>query len=205
MSRPPATAWLLPNVTGPVVASRGRSTSANDLSEQVLASRQSAFEEARQLGFAQGMLEANAVREQLLAETARLNSAFAQAAKPLAQLDTTLLDELSQLALCVGKQLARRELRIDPAQVAAVVRETIALLPANSREVRVVLHPADAAVMREKLAPVAAERAWQLVEDPVMGRGGCRVLSEYVRIDASFESRVAAIASALLDPGSIPT
>jgi flagellar assembly protein FliH len=204
-SRPPATAWRLPNVAGPVIASRGRSTSANDLSEQVRASQQHVFEEARQLGFEQGMIEANAVRDQLLAETVRLNTTFAQAAKPLAQLDTALLDELSQLALCIGKQLARRELRIDPAQVAAIVRETIALLPANSRDVRVVLHPADAAVMREKLAPASAESAWQLLEDPVMGRGGCRVVSEHVRIDASFEGRVAAIASALLDPGSVPS
>ena len=205
MSRPPATAWLLPNVAGPVVASRSRSSSAQDLSEQALATQQRVFEEARQLGFTQGMIEANAVRDQLLAEAARLNSALTQAAKPLAQLDSALLDELSQLALCVGKQLARRELRIDPAQVAAIVRETIALLPANSRDVRVVLHPADAAVLREKLAPASAERAWQLLEDPVMGRGGCRVLSEHVRIDASFEGRVAAIAGALLDPGSGPS
>jgi flagellar assembly protein FliH len=202
MSKPPATAWLLPNVAGPVVASRGRSTSAADLSEQALAAQHRAFEEARQLGFAQGMSEANAARDQLLAEAARLHSALTQAAKPLAQLDGALLDELSLLALCVGKQLARRELRIDPAQVAAIVRETIALLPANSRDVRVVLHPADAAVLRDRLAPASAESAWQLLEDPVMGRGGCRVLSEHVRIDASFESRVAAIASALLEPGS---
>jgi flagellar assembly protein FliH len=205
MSKPPATAWLLPNVAGPVVASRGRSSSAQDLSEQALASQQRVFEEARQLGFKQGMFEANAVRDQLLAEATRLNSAFNRAAKPLAQLDSSLLDELSQLALCVGKQLARRELRIDPAQVAAIVRETIALLPANSRDVRVVLHPADAAILREKLAPASAERAWQLLEDPVMGRGGCRVVSEHVRIDASFEARVAAIASTLLDPGSEPS
>ncbi len=205
MSRPPAIAWLLPEVAGPVVSSRGRSSSAIDLSEQVLASRQRASEEARQLGFAQGMIEANVVRDQLLTEAASLDSAFGQAAKPLAQLDRALLDELSQLALCVGKQLARRELRIDPAQVAAIVRETISLLPANSRDVRVVLHPTDAAVLRDKLAPASAERAWQLIEDPVMGRGGCRVVSEHVRIDASFEGRVAAIASALLDPGPGPS
>jgi flagellar assembly protein FliH len=187
------------------MASRGRSSSAANLSEQVLASQQRAFEEARQSGFARGMLEANAVRDQLLAESAMLGSAFSQAARPLAQLDDALVEELSQLALCVGKQLARRELRIDPAQVAAIVRETIGLLPANSRDVRVVLHPADAAVLRDKLAPASVERAWQLLEDPVMGRGGCRVESEHARIDARFESRVAAIASALLDPGTEPS
>ena len=82
MSRPPATAWLLPDVAGPVVASRGRSTSANDLSKQVMASQQRAFEEARQLGFAKGMIEANAVRDQLLREATMEGEARTRSVNP---------------------------------------------------------------------------------------------------------------------------
>ena len=57
-----------------------------------------------------------------------------------------------QLAVTIARQLVRRELRIDPAQVIAIIRETVALLPAAARDVRVHLHPEDAAVVREKLA-----------------------------------------------------
>jgi len=44
-----------------------------------------------------------------------------------------------------------------------------------ARDVRVHLHPEDAAVMREHLAPTESERAWVIVEDPVMARGGCQI------------------------------
>jgi flagellar assembly protein FliH len=64
--------------------------------------------------------------------------------------------------------------------------------------VRVHLHPEDAAVVREHLAPTENERAWVIVEDPVMARGGCQITSATSRIDARLESRVGAILSELL-------
>ena len=88
--------------------------------------------------------------------------------------------------------------RTDPQQVIAVIRETLALLPVAAREVRLHLHPEDAALVRERLAEPNAERAWSVVEDPVIGRGGCRLTSENSSIDAQVESRLgAAIAAAL--------
>jgi len=107
-------------------------------------------------------------------------------------------NELAQLALAVGKQLARRELRIEPAQVIAILREALALLPAAAREVRVHLHPEDAATVREHLTAPANERAWTLVEDPTLSRGGCVVHSQSSRIDARLESRIAAVAASTL-------
>ena len=199
MSDSEARSWALPDVTGPVVASRSRSTSAADLSVHMSAAQQRSFAESRRRGLEQAALEANALQDQLRSTAAQLQQLLQQVSRPLAALENELTDELILLALSIGKQLARRELRIDPAQVAAIVRETIALLPANSRDVRVLLHPADAAVLRDNLAPASVERAWQLLEDPVMTRGGCRIESEHARIDSRFESRVAAIADQLLD------
>jgi flagellar assembly protein FliH len=198
MSDLEARSWALPGVDGPVVGSRSRSSSASELSTGLLAARQRNFDDARQRGFDQGVQEASALRAELSSTAEQLRQLLDQAARPLAALDDELINELCLLALSIGKQLARRELRIDPTQVAAIVRETIALLPANCREVRVLLHPVDAGVLRDNLAPAAAERAWQLLEDSVMTRGGCRVESEHARIDARFESRVAAIADELL-------
>jgi flagellar assembly protein FliH len=118
----------------------------------------------------------------------------------LSQLDSEMEQQLLQLALIVGKQLARRELRVDPTQVIAIIREALALLPASVRETRVHLHPDDAHTVREHLAAPASDRAWKLIEDPTLARGGCIVRSEHSQIDARFESRVhAIIASALGD------
>jgi flagellar assembly protein FliH len=53
-------------------------------------------------------------------------------------------------------------------------------------------------VVREYLAPTESERAWAIVEDPVMARGGCRIATATSRIDARLETRLGAILSALL-------
>ena len=98
----------------------------------------------------------------------------------------------------MARHLVRRELRIDPSQVIAIIRETVALLPASARDVRVHLHPEDAAVVREKLATPTGERAWTIAEDPVMGRGGCRVTTDTAQIDARLETRIGTVVSALL-------
>ena len=54
-------------------------------------------------------------------------------------------------------------------------------------------------MVRERLAvPGGEQRAWTLVEDPTLSRGGCLVRSDTSQIDARFESRVnAVLASAL--------
>jgi flagellar assembly protein FliH len=110
---------------------------------------------------------------------------------------------LLQLALAVGKQLARRELRIDPAQVIAIIRESLGQLPSSARDIRVHLHPEDAAIVRERLTAPANERAWTVVEDPTLSRGGCIVRTENSQIDARLDSRInTVIASALGDERS---
>jgi flagellar assembly protein FliH len=55
------------------------------------------------------------------------------------------------------------------------------------------LHPDDAALIRENLAPTDGEPAWVVVEDPLMTRGGCRVSAENSNIDASAETRLNAL------------
>jgi flagellar assembly protein FliH len=78
------------------------------------------------------------------------------------------------------------------------VRHTVTLLPLASRNIKVHLHPDDAAVVREKLAAPHGDQQWQLSEDPLMARGGCRVTTDNSSIDARFETAFAAALSGLL-------
>lgn len=186
--------WQLPEVNGPVVgvadARRRQEALARNL------------EQAEARGYEHGMSRAQAeMRARLAALDERIrhmDEALASLAQPMERLDEEIERELVQLALAVGRQLARRELHADPAQVIAIVREALAQLPAAARAVRVQLHPEDAAVVRERLSAPSTERLWTLVEDPTLSRGGCLVQSETSRIDARFESRVAAIAASAL-------
>ncbi len=187
--------WQLPEVTGPVVG-------LGDARRRQEAEARQALQQAEARGYEAGITRAQTeVRARLAAldeRIKRLDETLGTLSRPLAQLDSQVEGELVQLALAVGRQLARRELKVEPAQVIAVVREALEQLPAASREVRVRLHPEDATVLRERLSIAAAERVWTLVEDPTLSRGGCLVQSESSRVDARFESRVAAIAAIAL-------
>ncbi len=161
-----------------------------------------AYEQGFASGREEGLKSIQAEMARRLAELdvkiAALDAVFGTLSKPLEQLDAEVETELVQLALAIGKQLVRRELKIDPTQVIGIVRHTVSLLPVAARDIRVHLHPDDAAIVNAKLATPAGERDWVVVEDPLLARGGCRVTTNTSSIDGRLESRLAAAAAALL-------
>jgi len=62
----------------------------------------------------------------------------------------------------------------------------------------VYLNPEDTQLVRQIIPPNAGERTWDLIDDPVLSRGSCRVETETTIVDATFESRIAAIAAEIL-------
>lgn len=148
-------------------------------------------QQAREEAFAQGRREGlEAGKKEIRARVHELETLMQTLARPLEQVDAQIEEQLVQLALAVAKQLIRRELKTDPGQVLAVVREAMAALPLAARAVRLHMHPEDAALVREMLALNDSERGWQIVEDPVLSRGGCKVSSDTSQIDASVERRL---------------
>jgi flagellar assembly protein FliH len=193
--------WVLPNVDGPVVGQRR----TEDLSLIEREAWEQGFAKGRAAGSAAAQSEHARMLAEARARVARLEEILSLMAAPLADMDDAVLAQLATLAGQIARQVVRRELRTDPQQIIAVIRETLALLPASAREVRVHLHPEDAALVRERLAEPNADRAWGVVEDPVIGRGGCRVTTENSTIDAQVEARLgAAIAAALGDERAAP-
>lgn len=155
--------------------------------------------EAHKEAFEQGLAEGReAGRAEIRAQVERLSGMFYDLAKPFEVLDAEVERELLTLAMALARQIVRRELKADPTQIIGIIREAIAALPVAAREVRVHLHPEDAAVVRQHLAPTESERAWVIVEDPVMARGGCQITTATSRIDARLETRLGAILSELL-------
>jgi flagellar assembly protein FliH len=190
--------WDLPAVSGAPVQARRAGKTVAEIEDVERRAYDEAYAQGRREGLESARIEADTQIAQLKAQVVRLDALYAALAQPLKELDAQVENELTHLALTIARQLVRRELRIDPAQVIAVIRETVALLPASARGVRVHLHPEDAAVVREKLAAPAAERAWSIVEDPVMTRGGCRVTTETAQIDARLETRLNTVITTLL-------
>jgi flagellar assembly protein FliH len=154
-----------------------------------------AHKEAFQQGLEEGRL---AGRAEVRAQVERLSGMFYDLAKPFEVLDAEVERELLTLAMALARQIVRRELKSDPTQIIGIIREAIAALPVAARDVRVHLHPEDAAVVRDNLAPTESERAWTMIEDPVMARGGCQITTATSRIDARLETRLGSILSELL-------
>ncbi|HXZ58781.1 MAG TPA: FliH/SctL family protein [Steroidobacteraceae bacterium] len=190
----PIERWSLPAVEGPLASSLRdeRTGPASD--------KRAAQDVARgyEAGLARAQAEMAARLEELASRVRRLDSVLQLLAAPLRALDDQVESQLLELAFAVGKQLARRELSATPVQVVAILRECLEQLPVAAREVRVHLHPEDAAIVRERLSAPAEERAWSLIEDPTLARGGCLVRSDSSQIDARFESRVHAVLACAL-------
>jgi flagellar assembly protein FliH len=191
--------WSLPAVEGPIVGMR-RDTRARDAENTRAgeAARKAEMDRGYAAGLSAGRAELQSQTDALAARVTRLDEILNQLCRPLPELEAEVEGQLVLLALAVGKQLARRELKADPGQIAALIREAVGRLPAAARDVRVHLHPEDAAAIAERLASAGQERAWSVVEDPTLTRGGCLVRSENSQIDARLESRVNAMVSSML-------
>lgn len=149
--------------------------------------QQQAYDEAYAAGLAEGRAAGLEQAKHKAQEFDRLLQALC---RPFEELDEQVEQELVTLSISLVRQLVRRELRADPGQVIAVVREAMGLLPVASRNIRVHLHPEDAALVREALSVSDDERSWAIVEDPVLSRGGCKVTTDYSQVDASLETRL---------------
>lgn len=192
--------WQVPEVEDAMAfGGAGRSHSQDGAglltAERIEQIQSQAREEAFAAGYQQGIDQA---RQDMEARGARLDGILRNLAKPAEQFDEQVEQELVSLAMAVARQLVRREIRTDPGQIIAVVREAMAVLPSAARDVELRLHPDDANLVREVLRLSEGERPWNIIEDPVQTRGGCRLVSDIAQVDAGLESRLNAVIASVL-------
>ncbi len=184
--------WELPNVGEEAAATTDLPAplTAEDIEAMQKQACEEGFAQGREAGFAAGVEEA---RELMEARLQQFDDVLKTLTAPLEALDEAVVEQLAQLAMAAARHLVRRELRTDPGQVVAVVREAISALPVGARKVTVALHPDDAALVREAFSVHEEDEdalRWKIVEDPLLTRGGCKVEAEDSRIDASVEKRL---------------
>jgi len=198
-AHPAAERWDLPAVEGAPLPRPG--AKGVNVMHLTLVERE-AWDHGFRDGHAEGVRKGEAELAKRIGEVdvkiAALEAIIGTLARPLDELDNAVETELTRLALSIGKHLARRELKIDPTQIIGIIRQTVSLLPLSARNIKIHLHPDDAAIVREKLARASGEQEWQLAEDPLMARGGCPLTTDNSSIDARFEASVAAVISGLL-------
>ena len=197
--------WSPPNMRGTEVdiseleREAGPVLTAEQLEQIQKAAYDEGFAQGNKAGFEYGHKEALAQGRAELAQTVvRFEQLMNLLERPLQQLDDQVERELIEMVIAMVRQLVRREVRTDPEQIIGVVREALSILPVSSRGIRVVLHPEDATLVRRIYELSENELGWKIIEDPVVARGGCRILTDTSQVDATLESRLASLIAPLL-------
>lgn len=200
--------WMPPDVDHRGGGSRPKPQASNGTQQMPTAAQLEKLQkQAHDEGFEQGRQEGQSYghnegleegREKVREMLGTLDGLLEKLDQPFEDLDDQVESEIVSLVISMVRQLVRREIRMDPKHVVGVVREALAILPVNSRNIRVILHPEDADLVREAYTMGDIDQKWQIVEDPVVQRGGCRVTTDTSQVDATLESRLNALIAPLL-------
>lgn len=188
--------WALPSIQIPTEKERAENERLNIMTaESIEALQKKAYQEGHEQGMQQGLADG---AESIRKSVARLEGVFNTLHEPLKELDEAVVEQMVALAISVARQIIRREIKTDPSQIIAAVREAIAVLPVGSRQLQVYLNPADALIVKEAMAISPDDHRWKIIDDPTLTQGGCKVVTEKSSIDASIEERITRIMTGVL-------
>lgn len=194
--------WLPPHVQkqGEAVVEEARGLlTAAQLDEIRQSAQAEGYEQGRKEGLAYGHQEGlEEGRAELAGRLEQMDALLRSLDKPFERLDQQVEEAIVTLVINMVRQLLRREVKIDPGQIVGVVREALGVLPVSARDIRVVLHPDDAALVRQAYTLGDHDQQWQIIEDPVIQRGGCRIHTDTSQIDATLDSRLNSLIAPLL-------
>jgi len=149
-----------------------------------------AHEEGYKAGYAEGAQKAHD-------EAQRLTKMIGALEKELQQVDQQIAQDLLNLALEIAKQMLQQTLKVKPDLLLDVVRKAISELPHFNQHAHLVLHPADAELVRTNMGEQLTHTGWKIFEDAQMERGGCRVETAHSQIDATLTTRWKRVASSI--------
>lgn len=149
--------------------------------------RQAAEAAGHALGLAQGRQDAMHLMQ---TPAAAVDALMRELRQLQHDVQGALRREVVELVERVARQVIRAELTLRPAQLLALVEETLAAMPPARDGVQVFLNPDDL----QRLLELAPERAkdWSLHPDTALEPGECRVLSGGREADAGCRQRLAA-------------
>jgi flagellar assembly protein FliH len=149
-------------------------------------------------GFAQGeRAGAEAASQRGEAMLRRLTQTIEELTTLRAQMIHQTERQMVQLALAVARRIVHREVSIDQDLLIAMARVALDRL-GESAKVTVRLHPEEFEATAGARAAQWTTSAVEVVADARIGRGGCRVESEFGMMDAGVEAQIQEVARALL-------
>jgi flagellar assembly protein FliH len=149
-------------------------------------------------GYASGLTQGHAAGlAAVQAQAGQLQALMLTLPAALRLAESRIADDLLALALDIARQVLGQALAAEPQAILAVVRELLQAEPALSGAPQLLLHPDDAALVKEHLADDLTAAGWRLRADAQITRGGCRVTASSGEHDATVQARWERVAAAL--------
>lgn len=166
--------------------------------EEIAAIREEARARGHAEGFAEGRAEGLAQgRAAGAAEMQHLRKVAEQLGEEAVRADQAIANDVLELALDLAKAMLKTALTVRPELVAPIVSEAIRYLPSLQQPALLMLHPADAAIIKAQMNDELDKAGWRVVEDNHIQRGGCRIDTATNQIDAGIDTRWQRLAEAL--------
>jgi flagellar assembly protein FliH len=150
-------------------------------------------------GYARGLAEGHAAGlAAVQAQAAQLQALTQSLPGALRDADHDVADDLLALALDLARQVLGQALKTEPQALLTLVRELLQTEPVLLGMPQLLLHPDDAALVKEYLPDELQAAGWRIRVDATLQRGGCRVLASSGELDATLPTRWERVAAALI-------
>ena len=214
--------WQAPKVDGPIInnSSRKDKSSLNKMptAEQIQALQKDAYQEAYKKGFQKGEKEGQLQGyndkheegykegyakgyEEMQDYAKSFHALLNTLDEPLKKLDERVEISMQEMITLITRQLLKRELRTEPAEIIVVIREALKALPRSASLPTIRMHPDDVTMVRKTMAidEFQNETNWRFEDDTSLSQGDCLIETEYSFIDARLEARLNSIISTLFN------
>ena len=181
--------WKSPSLTGekPTDVTAGHDEPSPD---------RATYDAAHQEGYKAGLEQAKAETDQQLQ---LVTDYLVMLSRPFDEQNQQLAESLAALSGKIAKAVVRKELNENPKLIMTIVRDSLAALNDNHGEITLHLHPEDAKLIREMIDNDGQEKIWTLVDDPLISRHECRVVSNDSLVDANIDTCIDLIVNQFIE------
>ena len=170
--------------------------------ETLVEGRKDGFAKGLEEGRKQGRDEAlNEQRQQLASVVNALTEGVQALDAARLQLESDAREAVVRLAIAIAERVTKRMGALDPKVAIANVEEALRLV-VHSADVRIAIHPTQKAALADVLPRIQSQwpdlKHVELIEDPTLTPGGCRVFSGTGQIDGDLNLQLQKIAEDLV-------
>ena len=153
---------------------------------QVAAARQAGYQD----GYRDGLVALDSFKQSFAAQMAvQLGQLVRAFDAQMGALEQQMAQALAQTAVRLARRVVRAEIETQPEHVAEAAVQALGAVLQSARQIRVLVHPDDHALVAAGAAETLQARGARLLAQPGIERGGCLVESDLGQVDARIAAR----------------